>query len=74
MDRENNEGYKIGYGERYVQTIIDSKLSYILNYNYLLNLQLGFVNRSFNLSDNVWNEQLFYFGLKTSLFNSYYDY
>jgi hypothetical protein len=74
LDRAGNEGYKIGYGEKYIQTIVDTKLSYILNYNYLLNLQLGFQNRSFNLSDNEWDEQLFYIGLKTSLFNSYYDY
>ena len=74
LDREGDYGYKIGYGEKYIQTIVDTKLSYILNYKYLLNIQLGFVNRSFNLSDNAWNEQLFYLGLKTSLFNSYYDY
>ena len=74
LDRERNFGYKIGYGDKYVQTIVDTKLSYILNYNYLLNLQFGFQNRSQNLSGLISTERLFYFGLKTSLFNLYYDY
>ena len=74
LDRERDFGYKIGYGDKYVQTIVDTKLSYILNYNYLLNLQFGFQNRSQNLSGLISTERLFYFGLKTSLFNLYYDY
>lgn len=74
LDRAGDDGYKIGSGEKYIQAIFDTKVSYILNYNYLLNLQLGFQNRSHDLADYKWTEQLFYFGLKTSLFNSYYDY
>ena len=56
------------------QIYFDSKLSYILNPKYLLMLELGYQNRTEWLNENKENHHYLYGGLRTSLFNLYYDY
>jgi hypothetical protein len=74
LDREFESGYVIGYGENYKQLYIDAKLSYILNPKYLLMFETGYQNRTEWLNQKKENHHYLYFGLKTSLFNLYYDY
>ena len=73
-DREFQNGYRIGYGEEYKQLYFDTKLSYILNPKYLLMLELGYQNRTEWLNETIENHHYLYGGLRTSLFNLYYDY
>ena len=73
-DREFENGYTVGYGENYKQLYFDTKLSYILNPKYLLMFEIGYQNRTEWLNQSKENQQYLYCGLKTSLFNLYYDY
>lgn len=74
FDRQNDNGYSIGYGGDYQQLMIDGKLSYILNYKYLLMAQVGVSHRLQILDEQTWDENFIFFGIKTSLFNLYYDF
>lgn len=73
-DRAEDLGYEIGSGLSYDQFVVDSKFSFILNYNYLLMLDLGYRGRLEILESKETTNHFVYFGLRTSLFNSYYDY
>lgn len=73
-DRAEDEGYSIGAGVKYDQFVLDSKLSFIINYNYLLMFDIGYRGRMEMLEKQESTNHFVYFGLRTSLFNSYYDY
>ena len=73
-NRAEENGYKIGSGLSYNQLILDSKLSLILNYNYLMMFDIGYRGRLEHLDSKETTNHFVYFGLRTSLFNSYYDF
>ena len=58
-------------------TYIDAKLGYIINPNYNLLLQVGVTNRDYtveNQPDAAISTTHIYFGLKTDLYQYYYDF
>ncbi|PIQ34917.1 MAG: hypothetical protein COW63_02925 [Bacteroidetes bacterium CG18_big_fil_WC_8_21_14_2_50_41_14] len=52
----------------------DLTLSYLINPAYNLNLAIGYTNRSYVNDQETINTSWFHLGLRTSLFNSYYDF
>tara|TARA_B100000683_G_scaffold277655_1_gene337723 strand:- start:25409 stop:26965 length:1557 start_codon:yes stop_codon:yes gene_type:complete len=73
-NREFEQGYKIGYGEGYQQLFLDAKCGYILNPKYMLMLEIGYQSRTEWFKDTKENHHYLYGGIRTSLFNLYYDY
>ena len=77
--REQNDNNEIGQGVKTNITYVDAKLAYIVNPAYNLRVEAGITARSFTPEVNVGsikedNTLLFYFGLRTALFNNYYDF
>lgn len=52
----------------------DLKVNYLINANYNLKAEAGITSRRFNNFYHFQENVFIYFGLKTSLFNSYYDF
>jgi hypothetical protein len=75
MDDNN----KIGQGVTTNIVVVDAKLAYIVNPSYNLRVEAGVTARQFNPEVNVGSLKedktlWFHFGLRTALFNNYYDF
>lgn len=77
--REMDDNNKVGQGVRTNVLIVDAKIGYIVNPSYNLRVEAGITARQFNPEINVGslkedNTLWFHFGLRTALFNNYYDF
>jgi len=78
-NREMDDNNKIGQGVTTNIVVVDAKLAYIVNPSYNLRVEAGVTARQFNPEVNVGslkedNTLWFHFGLRTALFNNYYDF
>ncbi len=77
--REQDDNNKIGQGVRTKIAIVDFKLAYIVNPAYNMRIEAGVTARKFTPEVNVGalkakNTLWFHFGLRTALFNNYFDF
>jgi hypothetical protein len=70
--RPYEHGHTIGQGVRTNVLYTDFRINYLLNKKANLSVELGYTSRF--LSNQIkFNEQMVYFGIKSLLFNSYFD-
>jgi len=77
--RERDDNNKIGQGVRTKVLIVDFKMAYIVNPSYNMRVEAGVTARKFtpevNVGDLKANNTLWlHFGLRTALFNNYFDF
>lgn len=61
-------------GQKIELTMFRATLSYLINPNYNLNVYVGFQSRNEKFSDQLTNQNLLLFGIRTSLQNFYWDF
>ena len=71
--RPFEHGHRIGQGERNNILYTDFSVNYLLNQKSNLSLEAGFTNRMLTVNENRKHERFVYFGIKSLLFNSYFD-
>mgnify|MGYP000672244813 CR=1 FL=1 len=77
--RERDDNNEIGQGVTTNLMVVDAKIGYIINPSYNLRVEAGITARKFSPEVNVGdlkenNTLWFHFGLRTALFNNYYDF
>lgn len=76
-DRERDKNNDIGQGLRANRIIVDLKLGYLVNPSTRLTTELGFRYRTEyydNPNFNTFSTNFVYFGIRTDLFNRYFDF
>ncbi|MCF8347371.1 MAG: hypothetical protein K9G61_01040 [Bacteroidales bacterium] len=63
----------VGQGLKTTITLHDLTLSYLINPAYNLNLAIGYTHRTQSNNQTTINTSYIHIGLRTSLFNNYYD-
>ncbi len=72
--RVSDYGNFIGQGIKTNLLYNDISISYLINPAYNLNFTIGYINRHLKTDTDTHTTNYFYFGLKTSIGNTYYDF
>lgn len=72
--RVSDYGNYIGQGIETRLLYNDISISYLINPAYNLNFTIGYINRNLKTEADTHTTNYFYFGLKTSIGNTYYDF
>ena len=73
-DRESEYGNVIGQGIPYQQFHNTLSISYLINPSNMMFLEAGVVNRHQIIDGDALQQNYFFFGLKTTISNIYYDF
>ncbi len=74
FSKEVNPIQEISENNKGLLNYINIETYFVVNPSYNLNIYVGFTNRNLTLNANTTTDSFVYFGLKTSLFNNYFDF